>query len=386
MVAASGAVATCTDEIDAVIADVARSPLSFREPGSVLAGIRPADLLAQVVAAMLDRTHLRPGDITRVLVGGGPAYADIARLACEIAGVKVRVEAPDTTRGSLQAVIHEGVRAAGPRDVVLVLGVTGEGGVDAAARSTRRGVKAELVAATWSMEPEILDAYARRSRQRARDVALAGEFANEIVPAVKWDETCQVVTADETVLRPSVPSDGAPLFYDPEFAEKYPSIGWHLNSGNVSQPASGAAAAILVRAGESARLGLRPRARILGIAENPHRAGSPNCGPVEAARSLLIQSGLQADDLDHYEVAESYAPIPVLWRREFNADPERFNPRGGSIGLGHVGPADGLRSLATALSALELTGGRLGILASEGFGSAGDAMIIERIPRLTSIV
>jgi len=366
---------------DVVIADIARSPLGLPGPKGALAGIRPADLLAQVVGAMFARSHLKPSEVTRVLIGGGPAYEKLAQEACALIGVAVRPEAPRIPWGSAQSVVHAGVRATGRRDVVLVLGLTAETPSAAWLHSRPRGIRAEMVAADWKLDRPMLDAYARRSRQRASEVAAAGEFASEIVPAVRWTaESTSVITADETIGHCPDPSD-ARLFYEPDLARKYPGIGWCLNTGNVSESVSGAAAAILVQGEEASNLGLRPRARILGLAENPHVAGSTLCGPVEAARAVLARTGLRPDDLDHYEVGETYASIPLAWRREFDADPDRFNPRGGSIGLGHAGPADGLRSLATVISALEATGGRLGIQASDGHGSSGDALIVERIPR-----
>jgi acetyl-CoA acyltransferase len=95
---------------------------------------------------------------------------------------------------------------------------------------------------------------------------------------------------------------------------------------------------------------------------------------------VLECTGVEPDELDHYEISEAFASIPLAWQREFDADMNRLNPRGGSIGLGRPGPAAGLRSLATTLSALEATGGKLGIQVSEGLGSAGDALLIELLP------
>jgi acetyl-CoA acetyltransferase len=107
------------------------------------------------------------------------------------------------------------------------------------------------------------------------------------------------------------------------------------------------------------------------------------CGPIRAAHTVLEHIGVDADKLDHYEISEAFPSIPLAWQKEFSADTYRLNPRGGSIGLGCPGPAAGLRSLATTLSALEATGGQLGIQASEGIGSAGDALLLELLPRRT---
>ncbi len=93
-----------------------------------------------------------------------------------------------------------------------------------------------------------------------------------------------------------------------------------------------------------------------------------------SAHAVLECTGIEPDELDPHEISEAFPSIPLAWQLEFDADINRLNPRGGSIGLGRPGPASGLRSLATTLSALEATGGRLGIQVSEGVGSAGDAL------------
>jgi acetyl-CoA acyltransferase len=95
-----------------------------------------------------------------------------------------------------------------------------------------------------------------------------GEFAPEIIPAVIWSQdSCVVVNADESIADVVSPTSGLPLFYDPDIARRYPEIGWRLHAGNVSQPAIGAAAAILIGSERAAELGFRPRARIISLAE-----------------------------------------------------------------------------------------------------------------------
>jgi acetyl-CoA C-acetyltransferase len=369
-----------------VIADAARSPLGRADGNGALARIRPAELLAQVVAATLDRTRLKPSEVTRVLIAGGSDYEPLAREACRLAGVApADLQAPSRSYDSAQSILHAGVRATGRRDVVLVLGATKPDRARPWLRSGRRAVRAELVAARWGLDQPLLDRYARRSRQRALEVAAAGEFAPEIVHAIAWTpESASAIAADETIDCRRASGDTRALSDEPTVACSYPSPGHHLNPGlnpgTVSRSVIGAAAAVLLREDHAADLGLRPRARILALAESPHDADSWTCGPIEATRALLARTGIEPDQLDHCEIAEAFASIPVAWRHEFSADPDRFNPRGGSLGLGHAGSADGLRSLATLVSALEATGGRLGLQASEGSGSAGDALLVERIP------
>jgi len=367
---------------DVVIADAVRSPLGRCGPGGSLADLRPPVLLAQVASAVLDRTLLEPAAVTKVLIAGGRGFEDLAREACLIIGVSARPQAPLGPGSTQQSIIHTAARAVGTRDVVLILGTTKPESSATSCRLSPRGIRAELVASWWKMSRAEVDAYAQQSRQRAREVAAMGEFRPEIIPAVAWSpESCVVIEADETIVGDLPPDNGGPLFYNSDIARQYPEIGWRLHAGNVSQPVIGAAAAILVGHDRAIELGVRPRARILALAECAHTPGRRLCGPIRAATAVLEHTGIDHNQLDHYEISEAFPSIPLAWQREFDADMNRLNPRGGSIGLGSPGPAAGLRSLATTLSALEATGGRLGIQVSEGLGSGGDALMLELVPR-----
>jgi acetyl-CoA acetyltransferase len=381
--AAMDAVFTCEDVL---IVDAVRSPLARCGPGGALANIRPSALLAQVSLALLDRTRLEPAAVTSAIIAGGPSFDAIARETCSLIGVAPRARrGPSEPDSSQQSIIHTAARGIGRHDVVLVLATTGPDLATAWPCSSRRGVSAELVAARWELSRADVDAYARQSRRRAREVAAMGEFGPEIIPVAAWSpHSRRIIEFDETIAG-VLPSDGRPLFYEPAIAQRYPDIGWHLHAGNVGQPAVGAAAAIFVGHDRAIELGIRPRARLLALAECTHIHGSRLCGPIRAARAVLEHLGLDPDKLDHYEISEAFGSIPLAWQREFGADTYRLNPRGGSIGLGLPGPAAGLRSLATTLSALEATAGQLGIQASEGIGNAGDALLLEILPRPTLI-
>jgi len=367
---------------DVVIADAVRSPLSPCRPDSALAGVAAPVLLAQVGLALLNRTLLEPTAVTNVLVAGGAGFDEIAKETCRLMGVAPQPAAPLGACGSQQSIIHTAARMVGRRDVVLVLATAKPDPFQPAHQACRRGIKAELVASQWKLGRAELDAYAQRSQRRAREVAAMGEFGQEIIPAVVWSpESRRVITADETIPDSSPDIGEEPLFYDPDIARRHPEIGWCLHAGNVSRPVIGAAATILLGSDRAEELGVRPRARILALAECPHIPDSPLFGPMRASRAVFERTRIDPDDLDHCEINEAFPSTPLAWYHEFNADSSRLNPRGGSIGLGRPGPAAGLRSLATALSALQATGGRLGIQVSEGRGSAGDALLIESLPR-----
>jgi acetyl-CoA acyltransferase len=102
-------------------------------------------------------------------------------------------------------------------------------------------------------------------------------------------------------------------------------------------------------------------------------------GPIPATRKVLARSGLSIDDFDVFEVNEAFAPVPLAWANEFDADPEKLNPRGGAIALGHPLGASGTRLMGTMVNYLEQTGGRYGLQAMCEGGGMANATIIERV-------
>jgi acetyl-CoA acetyltransferase len=102
-------------------------------------------------------------------------------------------------------------------------------------------------------------------------------------------------------------------------------------------------------------------------------------GPLPATEKVLHRSGLSIDDIDHYEINEAFAPVPMAWAQHFGADPDKLNPRGGAIALGHPLGASGARLLTTMLGALEETGGRFGLQSMCEAGGMANATIIERL-------
>jgi acetyl-CoA acyltransferase len=130
--------------------------------------------------------------------------------------------------------------------------------------------------------------------------------------------------------------------------------------------------------GRATALGLRPRARFRSFAA----AGSDPLlmltGVVPATQKALIRSGLSIEDIDAYEVNEAFAPVPLVWQYELGADPDKLNPRGGAIALGHPLGASGIRLLTTLVNYLEATGGRYGLQTMCEGGGMADATIIER--------
>ena len=152
-----------------------------------------------------------------------------------------------------------------------------------------------------------------------------------------------------------------------------------VTAGNASGINDGAAALVLARAEAAEAAGLTPRARILGYAHAGVRPEVMGIGPVPAVRALLERTGLKAADFDVIESNEAFAAQALAVTRELGLDPERVNPNGGAIALGHPVGATGAIIAVKALYELERTGGRRALITMCIGGGQGIALAIERV-------
>ncbi|MEV0566483.1 thiolase family protein [Dactylosporangium sp. NPDC050588] len=394
---------------DAVIVDIVRSASGRGKPGGALSGLHPVDLLATVLRALVTRTGVEPALIDDVITGcvgqAAEQAANIGRNAVLAAGWPLTVPGTTVDRacGSGQQAMHfaaQGVMA-GAYDIVVACGVESMsrvpmgtamvGGADpfgpgVAARLAgnglvSQGIAAELVTARWGLTRAQLDAYAARSHALAARAADAGAFADEIVP-VDVPGRDAPLAQDETIRPATSPAGLAglkPAFYDAASGERFPQIGWHITAGNSSPLTDGAAAALIMSAARAAELGLRPRARFHAFALAGDDPVMMLTAPIPATRKVLAKAGLTIDDVDAYEVNEAFAPVPLAWAADLGADPERLNPRGGAIALGHPLGGSGVRLMATLVNHLEQTGGRYGLQTMCEAGGQANATIVERL-------
>ncbi len=388
----------------AVIVDVVRTPSGRGKPGGALSGVHPVDLAAGTLTALLERNGLESRQIDDVLMGCvsqiGDQATNIARQAVLAAGFDESVPATTIDRqcGSSQQAVHFAAQGviAGAYDIVIAAGVesmsrvplgsAGAGGAVADGIRNRypeglvnQGVSAELIAGRWGLERDELDAYAARSHQRAAHAAAAGRFADAMLPVVTAEG---IVDADQTI-RPATTAEQlaglAPAFRTDELAERFPELDWRITAGN-SSPLTDAASAALIMSEERANaLGLTPRARFHAFAVVGDDPIMMLTAPIPATRRILDRSGLTIDDLDAYEVNEAFASVPLAWQQELGADPDKLNPWGGAIALGHAVGASGTRLLGTLLAYLEHTGGRYGLQTMCEGGGMANATIIERL-------
>jgi acetyl-CoA acyltransferase len=374
------------------------------KPGGVLSGLHPADLLAQVLTALVERTGIDPGTVEDVMIGcvgqAGEQSATPGRQAWLAAGFPVHVPSVTIERkcGSGQQAVEFAAHGivAGAYDIVIAGGVesmsrvpmgSARMGADPWGVGVRerfpglvpQGVSADLVATKWGFTRTQLDEYAARSHERAAATARSGGFDDELV-TVTADGT--KVDVDESI-RPDTTVEGLAglrtVFGTPEMAERFPDVSWKVTAGNSSQITDGAAALLLMSEEKAAELGLRPRARIHSssvVGDDPMLMLT---GPIPATHKVLERSRLSLDDLDAIEVNEAFASVPLAWQAEFPVPDGRLNPRGGAIALGHPLGASGARIMTTLLNHLEQTGGRYGLQTMCEAGGMANATILERL-------
>jgi len=380
---------------DAVIVDAVRTPSGRGKPGGALSGVHPAELLATVLSALIERTGLDPAAVDDVIAGcvgqiGEQAY-NIARNALLGAGFPESVPGVTIDRqcGSSQqatAFAAQGVMA-GQYDIVIACGVESMSRVPLGSSANgqdpfgpgmaerypeglvNQGIAAELIADRWGFDRRELDDYAARSHQRAA----AADFSGELVPVggATMDETIRAGTSAEGL------AGLQPAFRTEEAAARFPELDWRITAGNSSPLTDGASAALIMSAERAAELGLRARAVFRGFAAVGSDPLLMLTGVIPATRRILARTGLGLDEIDVYEVNEAFASVPLAWQAEFEADGERLNPWGGAIALGHPLGASGTRLLATMLDYLEATGGRYGLQTMCEGGGMANATVIE---------
>jgi acetyl-CoA acetyltransferase family protein len=230
------------------------------------------------------------------------------------------------------------------------------------------------VAKAYHVSREDQDAFALESQRRAGVAMENGAFDAEIVPVtVPQRRGDPVVVVRDEHPRPETTIEALAKLRA-VFRE-----GGTVTAGNSSGINDGASA-LLVMAGETAaRLGLTPKARIVAGAIAGVDPAQMGIGPIPASRKALERAGLSVDDLDAVELNEAFAAQSLPCVRELGLDPEKVNPNGGAIALGHPIGCSGARILTTLVHQLERTGGRYG-LATMCIGvGQGIATVVERV-------
>ncbi len=387
-----------------VIVDAIRSPMARAKADGALAELHPVDLLSQVLEQLISRNKIDPGTVEDVICGcvsqAGEQAGTPGRLAWLAAGLPTHVPSTTIDRkcGSSQQAVHFAAQAimAGTQDIVIACGVESMSRVPmgssrmgkntTGARFDARyapglvgqGVSADLVAAKWGLTRTDLDTYAARSHQRAHAAQTSGGFAREIVGITTPKG---LVISDETIRAGTTAEKLAALkavFESEELSARFPQINWATTAGNASQMTDGASAMLIMSEKRAEQLGLTPRARFVAfdvVGDDPLYMLT---APIPATQRVLAKAKMTLEQIEHYEINEAFASVPMAWQKELKADGERLNPRGGAIALGHPLGASGIRLMTTMLHAMEDSGQRYGLQSMCEAGGMANATIIER--------
>ncbi|MDQ1562057.1 MAG: acetyl-CoA acyltransferase [Actinomycetota bacterium] len=380
----------------AVIVDAIRTGSGKGKPGGALSSFHPVDLLGTVLRELVARNGIDPVLIDDVIAGClaqvGEQSVNIARNAALAAGFPVTVPGTTIDRqcGSSQQAATFAAQGiiAGMYDIVIACGVEQMSkfpinyatlGQDPWGTFVHerfpdglvgQGISAELIASRWNFSREELDEFSARSHR----LAAASDFSKEIIPIGEF-------ASDET-LRASTTVEGLaglkPAFYDEELGKRFPEIDWKITPGNSSPLTDGASAVLIMSEEKAKELGLTPRARFTNFAVVGSDPIEMLTGVIPATQKILARSGLSIDEIDTFEVNEAFAPVVLAWQHDLHADPEKVNPRGGAIALGHALGSSGTRLLGTMVNTLEQTGGKIGLQVMCEGGGMSNATLIER--------
>lgn len=383
------------DMTEVVIVEGVRTAIGRRK--GMLSEYRPDELAAIVLDELMNRAGVEKADIDDVILGCvtqiGEQSANIARTASLIAGFPIHVPGVTIDRqcGSSQQAVHFAAQAiaSGDMDMVIAGGVesmtrepmfSNVGNTKVSSKLTEKyeiinqGLSSERMVKKWDLTREELDKYASESHTKAFEAIEKGHFEKEIVPV-------EVPQADGTVKNFAIdegPRAGSTIDVLSTLKPVFDENGV-ITAGNASQMSDGASAVLLMSRKKAEELGLKPKARIIARSVTGSDPTLMLTGPIEATKKVLLKAGLTIEDMDTYEVNEAFAQVPLVWLKDTGANPEKLNPDGGAIALGHPLGATGTKLLVTMLHRLERTGGRYGLLAiCEGMGMA-NATIIERI-------
>ena len=382
---------------ETVIIEAVRTPVGKRNGG--LSGMHAADLSAIVLNELLERVGVGPEIIDDVIWGCvsqvGDQSSNVGRYAVLAAGWPESIPGTTVNRacGSSQQALDFAVHAvmSGQQDVVVAGGVEVMSRVPlGAARATgmpygpkvlaryddfsfNQGLSAEMIAKKWGFSRTQLDEYSVQSHERAAAAQDSGAFTDQIVPVFTDDQTAQkVIVADEGVRRGTTVEKLAAL--KPAFVDD-----GMIHAGNSSQISDGAAALLVTTSEMAVGLGLTPLVR--------YRAGAVTgadpvlmlTGPIPATEKVLSKAGVPLSDVGIFEVNEAFAPVPMAWMAETGADPDRVNPLGGAIALGHPLGASGAVLMTRMAHHMRDNGIRYGLQTMCEGGGTANATLVELI-------
>jgi acetyl-CoA C-acetyltransferase len=408
---------------EALIIDACRTPRGIGKAGKgALSEIHPQQLGSTVLRALAERTGINTADVDDIIWGTsaqvGPQGGDIGRMSALDAGYDVRASGVTLDRFCGSGITTVNMAAAsimaGAEDLVIA------GGTEKMSMATRRGdgpmlmdsgnlrlralhpqshqgVCADAIATMEGISREDTDRLSLLSQQRAANAIANGYFDKSLVPVYREDGTLaldreeyprpQTTLEALSGLKPAFPAiadypiDDKGTTYRSLILDKYPDleINHVHHAGNSSGVVDGSAAILLASPAYAKAHGLKPRARVVAMA---NMGDSPTLmlnAPVPAARKVLAKAGLDIGDIDLFEINEAFAVVAEKFIRDLKLDRDKVNVNGGSIALGHPIGATGSILIGTVLDELERRNLKRGLVTMCAAGGMAPAIIIERV-------
>jgi acetyl-CoA C-acetyltransferase len=384
---------------------VAAARTAGAKRGGKLAAWHPADMAGEILNALLDRSGIDPAVIEDVIMGCvgqvGEQSFHIGRNAVMASRLPDSVPAVSIDRqcGSSQQALQFAAQAvmSGTQDVVIAAGVesmtrvpmgsptilAAKAGIGVGPWSdrikNRYGVTefsqftgAQMIADKYDFTREQLDEYALLSHRRAAHATETGAFEREILALpVEGPDGESMHRTDEGIR------------YDATLESigsvKLLQEGGKISAANASQICDGASGVLVVSARALREHNLTPMARVHNLTVT---GGDPVImleEPIPATKRALKRAGMSIKDIDLYEVNEAFAPVPLAWLRELQADPDRLNVNGGAIALGHPLGASGTKLMTTLIHALKARGKRYGLQTMCEGGGLANVTIVEAL-------
>jgi acetyl-CoA C-acetyltransferase len=410
---------------EAWIIDACRTPRGIgKYDKGALSKIHPQQLAATVLKALAERTGIDTAQVDDIVWGTaaqvGPQSGDLGRMAALDAGYSVKSSGVTLDRFCGSGITTVNMAAAsimaGFEDLVIAGGtemmsmpgrrsadgrppMMDSGNLRLRARhpQSHQGVCADAIATLENIPREALDDLSLMSQQRADRAIQNGYFAKSLVPVHHEDGTLaldreeyprpQTTREGLAALKPAfqamadAPIDEAGTTYRKLITQKYPDLDIEFvhHAGSSSGVVDGAAALLLASPDYAKRKGLKPRAKVVAMA---NMGDSPTLmlnAPVPAARKALAKAGLTLDDIDLFEINEAFAVVAEKFIRDLKLDREKVNVNGGAIALGHPIGATGSILIGTLLDELERRDLKRGLVTMCAAGGMAPAVIVERV-------
>ena len=410
---------------EALIIDACRTPRGIGKVGKgALADFHPQHLAATVLRALADRNGVNTAQVDDIIWGTstqrGKQGGDLGRMAALDAGYDVRASGMTLDRFCGSGITTVNLAAAsimsGMEDLVIAGGTemmsytaatadrtsvglldSGNTRLRAHHPQTHQGVCADAIATLEGISRQALDELAVLSQQRADQAIREGRFDRALIPVLRDDGSValdreefprpQTTLESLSQLKPSfemmagVPIDESGMTLGGLIHQVYPDLKiTHVHhAGNSSGVVDGAAAVLLASPAYAAAHGLKPRARVVAMA---NMGDSPTLmlnAPVPAARKVLAKAGLTVDDIDLWEINEAFAVVAEKFIRDLKLDRDKVNVNGGAMALGHPIGATGSILIGTLLDELERRDLKRGLVTMCAAGGMAPAIIIERI-------